>query len=167
MVMGRTRLDIGMVQFDDLVRESLELVRLAAANKGVRLEARIDAFVPAMRGDAARLKQVVSNLLANALKFTPNGGRVTVVLTSAGETLRLEVHDTGEGIPAAFLPHVFDRYRQASTTGPRGLGLGLAIVRHLVELHGGRVTASSAGPGRGSTFVVELPIAPVRSSLSA
>jgi signal transduction histidine kinase len=161
LVSGRMRLAIGDVDFGEVVRDAIDVVRLSADNRGVALTDAIQPDLPLIRGDAGRLKQVVWNLLANAIKFTPAGGHVTVALVSTDAGLRLEVHDTGEGIDPAFLPHVFERYRQAAaaTTSPRSLGLGLAIVRHLVELHGGTVTAYSPGPGRGSTFVVELPLA--------
>src|SRR6185295_3283149 len=114
-----------------------------------------------VEGDPGRLQQVVWNLATNAVKFTPRGGRVEIALEPMGTRARLTVRDTGEGISAAFLPHVFDRFRQADSTSTRrhgGLGLGLAIVRALVERHGGTVTADSAGPGRGAVFTVELPL---------
>jgi signal transduction histidine kinase len=114
-----------------------------------------------MRGDVVRLEQVLVNLLSNAVKFTPDGGRVTVTLQRGVEEARLTVADTGEGIPADFLPHVFERFAQAPRspgTVPGGLGLGLAIVRHLVERHGGKVTAESPGERQGATFTVTLPL---------
>jgi CheY-like chemotaxis protein len=121
-----------------------------------------------VRGDPARLQQVIWNLLSNAVKFTPRGGRVEVRLARVGTQAELRVQDTGRGISAAFLPHLFQRFRQADSTPARehgGLGLGLAIVKQLVELHGGQVRATSAGEDRGATFVVELPLAlPVRTS---
>ena len=112
-------------------------------------------------GDADRLQQVVVNLLSNAIKFTPENGRVDVSIKRAGPNLELAVEDTGEGISPDFLPHVFDRFRQADGATSRrhtGLGLGLAIVRQLVELHGGTVRADSSGPGKGAKFTVRLPI---------
>jgi signal transduction histidine kinase len=139
-------------------------VRLSADNKGVSLTETISPDLPMIRGDAGRLKQVVCNLLANAIKFTPTDGCVDVKLAATDTGLCLEIHDTGDGIDPAFLPHVFERYRQAtSAQRHRGLGLGLAIVRHLVELHGGTVTAASPGLGRGSTFAVEVPLAATAS----
>jgi CheY-like chemotaxis protein len=114
-----------------------------------------------VRGDADRLRQVVENLLTNAVKFTPAGGQITVRLLRS-EGARLIVSDTGKGIEAEFLPHIFERFRQADSTSTRahtGLGLGLAIVHHLVALHGGRVSAESPGAGAGSTFTIELPLA--------
>jgi signal transduction histidine kinase len=117
-----------------------------------------------VEGDAQRLQQIVGNLIANAIKFTPAGGRIEVELLDAGDqTLRIVVRDDGDGIDTDFLPHVFERFRQADASVSRphgGLGLGLAIVRHLVELHGGHVQAESPGPGKGATFVVELPKLP-------
>jgi two-component system CheB/CheR fusion protein len=112
-------------------------------------------------GDPNRLQQVVWNLVSNALKFTPSGGRVTVSVTASGRYATLEVRDTGMGIPAAFLPHVFDKFRQADGSFTRqqgGLGLGLAIARQLTELHGGSIEAHSEGEGSGATFVVRLPL---------
>lgn len=166
---GRMRLTVTDLDFREVVRDAIEAVRLSAENKGVMLTDAIQPELPSIRGDAGRLKQVVWNLLANAIKFTPTGGHVTAALISTEFDLRLEVHDTGVGIDPAFLPHVFERYRQApaSMQLPRSLGLGLAIVRHLVELHGGTVTAHSPGLGRGSTFVVELPLAPVPQAATA
>jgi signal transduction histidine kinase len=161
LLSGRMRLTTTSVAVQEVVRDAIETVRLSAENKGVVLTEAIQPDLPDIKGDAGRLKQVVWNLLANAIKFTPPGGHVTVGLTSNDGGLRLEVSDTGEGIDAVFLPHVFERYRQAAapTSSQRGVGLGLAIVRHLVELHGGTVTAQSAGVGQGSAFVVELPLA--------
>jgi signal transduction histidine kinase len=158
---GRMRLSVDVVDLATVVSGALDTVRLGADNKGVTI-----SFVGAARqpltvtGDPVRLKQVVWNLLANAIKFTPGGGTVTVTLAAFANSIRLEVCDTGEGIDPAFLPHVFERFRQApgSAKHQRSLGLGLAIVRHLVDLHGGTVTAHSDGPGHGSTFVVELPV---------
>jgi len=160
LVSGRMRLTIGVVDLAEVVRDAIEAVRLSADNKNVALMAHIEPGLPSMRGDAGRLKQVVWNLAANAIKFTPKGGEVTVTLASIDRGLRLEVRDSGIGIDAAFLPHVFERFRQATvpSAGQGGVGLGLAIVRHLVELHGGTVSAHSAGLGQGSTFVIELPI---------
>ncbi|PYR03260.1 MAG: hypothetical protein DMG00_26815 [Acidobacteria bacterium] len=160
LVSGRMRLAVGPVDLGDVIRDAIDAVRLSADNKGVILTDSVAQDHPLlMQGDAGRLKQVVWNVLANAIKFTPAGGHVTVVLTATDRGFRLEVSDTGIGIDPDFLPHVFERFRQATNapTPQRGIGLGLAIVRHLVELHGGRITAESAGVGRGSTFVIELP----------
>ena len=159
LVAGRTRLAIGRVDLGDVVRDAIDAVRLTADNKGVALVHDVDANLNIVTGDAGRLKQVVWNLLANAIKFTPTGGRVNIAVTAADRSVRIEVRDTGQGIESEFLPHVFERFRQAGLPAGAhgGLGLGLAIVRHLVELHGGTVTVYSAGLLQGSTFVVSLP----------
>ncbi len=145
-----------------VVREAIETVQLSAAAKAITIESSldIDATVP---GDPDRLRQIAWNLLSNAVKFTPGGGRIQVRLAGAGTGVELQVADTGAGIDPAFLPHVFDQFRQAdqSMTRPHGgLGLGLAVVRHLVELHGGSVRADSAGEGRGAVFSVLMPLSP-------
>ena len=135
-----------------------------AKAKQVCLEQSIESPLPPILGDPIRLQQVASNLLSNAIKFTPSGGRVDVVLRSAGSWVELVVRDTGVGISANFLPHVFDRFKQEQTTTARrggGLGLGMAIVRNLVELHGGTVQVESAGQGQGTTFTVRLPVAAI------
>src|SRR5205823_489233 len=137
-------------------------VRPAAAAKAIRLRTAIDPDVGPATGDADRLQQVVWNLLANAVKFTPAGGNVELRLERAGAAARLSVSDSGAGIEPQFLPHLFERFTQADGSTRRahaGLGLGLAIVRHLVELHGGSVAARSDGKGQGAAFVVELPLA--------
>ena len=132
----------------------------AANAKSVTLEVKIDQSVGLISGDQHRLHQVVTNLLQNAVKFTPDGGRVSVRLDRAAERAVITVTDTGQGISPEFLPYVFDRYRQSTsgTNRKAGLGLGLAISRHIVELHGGTITAESAGEGLGSTFTVVLPM---------
>jgi CheY-like chemotaxis protein len=140
----------------------MEAVEPAALAKAVTLDARIDPGLPAVLGDPDRLQQVFWNLLSNGVKFTPRGGRVTVGLTGRQSEVVLTVTDTGVGIKGEFLPHVFERFRQAESSTNRshgGLGLGLAIVRHLVELHGGSVAVESDGEGRGATFTVRLPVA--------
>jgi signal transduction histidine kinase len=159
LVAGRMRLSISEVNLDDVIQQAVDAVRLSADNKGVVLtRATIDNDRSTIRGDAVRLKQVVWNLLANAIKFTPAGGHVTVSLTDTSHSLRVEVADTGTGIDPEFLPHVFERFRQGKPGGGAGgMGLGLAIVRHLVELHGGTAFAKSAGPGKGAQFVIEVP----------
>jgi len=163
LVAGRMRLAIDVVDLGSVVREAIDAVRLSADNKGVILSSKVQTGAPLMtRGDGVRLKQVVWNLLANGIKFTPRGGEVIVAVTSLGHGVRLEVRDTGEGIDPRFLPYVFDRFRQAAAPArpQRGLGLGLAIARHLVELHGGTISAHSDGPGQGASFVIELPSLP-------
>jgi CheY-like chemotaxis protein/anti-sigma regulatory factor (Ser/Thr protein kinase) len=129
------------------------------------LQAVVEPTVAPISGDAARLQQVIWNLLSNAIKFTPRGGRVEVTVEETASRARITVADNGKGIDPAFLPFVFERFRQADSSSTRaegGLGLGLAIVRHLVELHGGTVEAESAGPGRGTTIRVNLPVSAVR-----
>jgi signal transduction histidine kinase/ActR/RegA family two-component response regulator len=158
---GKLRLDVRPVEMIDVIGAAVEIVRPAADAKGVALETVLDSGSGLVSGDADRLQQVVWNLLSNAVKFTPRGGRVQVRLERVTSHSELTVSDTGEGISKEFLPFVFDRFSQADSTSSRkhgGLGLGLGIVRHLVELHGGTVQAFSSGLGEGSTFVVRLPL---------
>jgi len=161
IITGGLRLDLRPVDLGSVIGAALDAVRPAAEAKKVLLRPRLAASARLIRADAQRLQQVVWNLLANAVKFTPAGGTVGVELLEAGPRgIHLIVRDDGAGIDPGFLPHVFERFRQADGTVSRqhgGLGLGLAIVRHLVELHGGTVQAASAGPGKGATFTVELP----------
>jgi signal transduction histidine kinase len=164
LVSGRMRLAIACVDLRGVVQAAIDAVQLSADNKGVDLTYDGRSAVPLLtNGDGPRLKQVVWNLLANAIKFTSRGGSVTIAMTSDDQHVRIDVQDTGDGIDPTLLPHVFERFRQGSitTAGQQGVGLGLAIVRHLAELHGGTVTAHSDGLGHGSTFVVELPRADV------
>jgi CheY-like chemotaxis protein len=145
------------------VEVAVEAVRPAAEAKSISVETKLDTMAGAVSGDPSRLQQVVWNLLANAVKFTPRGGSARVLLERVDSHLQLTVSDTGQGIKPDFLPYVFDRFRQADGSTTRlhgGLGLGLAIVRHLVELHGGTVQAESAGEGEGATFTVRLPLLP-------
>jgi signal transduction histidine kinase/ActR/RegA family two-component response regulator len=147
------------------VEAAVDVVRTAAEAKHIALSVSVPPTPPLVRGDPDRLQQVVWNLLSNAVKFTPPGGRVEVALEEAGNDVRIRVGDTGIGIPAHFLPHVFDRFRQADGSLTRehgGLGLGLAIVKELTELHGGSVAVTSDGAGHGATFMVTLPRAAVR-----
>ncbi len=162
VITGKLRLNIGQVDAASVVNEAIDSVQLAADTKGIKLEVRLDPSARHVAGDASRLQQVVWNLLSNAIKFTPAGGRVEVRMERAGSDAQIRVSDTGCGIAPDFLPFIFDRFRQADGSTMRchgGLGLGLAIVRHLVELHGGTVHASSEGEGRGSTFTIRLPLA--------
>jgi signal transduction histidine kinase/ActR/RegA family two-component response regulator len=162
IISGKLLLDTRAVELDAVVSDSIDVVRPAANAKGIRLTYECEPGAKTVSGDSARLQQVAWNLLSNAVKFTPEGGEVTVRLARDGARVRLAVSDTGKGIAAEFLPHVFDRFRQADSATTRaygGLGLGLAIVRHLAELHGGTVQAESAGEGRGSTFSVTFPLA--------
>jgi len=161
IISGKVRLDIKPVQLADVLRASLDTVLPSALAKGVRLESVLQADVPPIPGDFGRLQQVVWNLLSNAIKFTPRGGRVQIILELAGSSLRIWVSDTGEGIGPDFLPHVFERFRQADGSSSRqhgGLGLGLSIVKTLCEMHGGRVSAHSGGKGEGATFEILLPV---------
>ncbi|HYY98551.1 MAG TPA: PAS domain S-box protein, partial [Pyrinomonadaceae bacterium] len=164
IVTGKLRLDVRQVEPASFIDAAVESVRPAAEAKGVRLSKALDTGPVVLSGDPARLQQVVWNLLTNAVKFTPRGGRVELRLAREGSQFEITVSDTGAGISPEFLPYVFDRFRQADSSTTRrhgGLGLGLAIVRHLVELHGGTVRAESEGEGRGSSFTVTLPVAPV------
>jgi signal transduction histidine kinase/ActR/RegA family two-component response regulator len=157
---GKLRLDVRMVPIDDVVRNAMDTVGPAAEAKGIRIESVIDRSVGRIPGDPERLQQIVWNLLSNAVKFTASGGRVTLTVTQMDAEVEIAVRDTGIGIGAEFLPHVFERFRQqdgGTTRRYGGLGLGLAIVRNLVELHGGSVSAHSDGEGRGSVFTVRLP----------
>jgi len=160
IISGKLRMDVQRVELVNIIDAAIESVRPAAEAKGLRLIKVLDPATGPVMGDPNRLQQVVWNLLANAVKFTPKGGRVQARLTQSHAHVEIEVSDTGQGIPLEFLPHVFERFRQADASTTRrhtGLGLGLAIVRHLVELHGGSVIVLSAGEGRGSSFTVSLP----------
>jgi signal transduction histidine kinase/CheY-like chemotaxis protein len=157
---GRLRLEPVPLELGCVVEAALDAVRPTALARGLTLEVRVDADGVPLFGDPDRLQQVVWNLLSNAIKFTPPQGRVTVSARTRDEGAELVVRDDGEGIPLDFLPFLFQRFQQADASVSRrhgGLGLGLSIVRHLVELHGGTVTATSDGPGRGATFIVLLP----------
>jgi chemotaxis methyl-accepting protein methylase/signal transduction histidine kinase/chemotaxis response regulator CheB len=160
IVAGKLKVELRPVDLCGVVRAALEGVSGAAQKKSIRLEVVLDESVGSVAGDPARLQQVVSNLLTNAIKFTPERGRVAVTVDTANGRARIKVSDTGAGIEPAFLPYVFDRFTQADTSNTRvygGLGLGLAIVRHLVEQHGGTIQADSPGTGEGATFSVSLP----------
>jgi PAS domain S-box-containing protein len=159
---GKLQLKLERLNAADLAQAACESFRAAAKAKNIELDCRIDLPDLTVLADAERLRQVLSNLLSNAVKFTPDGGSVVAHVRRNGPTVEFEVRDTGAGIDAVFLPHVFDPFRQAPS-GARlplqGVGIGLTIVKRLVELHGGRVTARSDGPGKGASFLVELPIA--------
>jgi PAS domain S-box-containing protein len=164
IITGKLRLDMRAVNPNSFIDSAVEAVRPGAESKGVRIQKILDTGVTSVAGDPVRLQQVVWNLLSNAVKFTPRGGLVQLRLSRVNSHVEVAVSDTGQGISSEFLPHVFDRFRQADQRITRqhgGLGLGLSIVRHLVELHGGGVRAESEGEGRGSTFTVTLPVAPV------
>ena len=160
IVRGRLKLDVREADLGAAVEAAAETVRPAANAKGIELSIDLEPGAGSVRGDPARLQQVVWNLLANAIKFTPAGGRVDVRLRRLPDLVRLEVRDDGAGIDPDFLPHVFERFRQGDSSPTRahgGLGIGLAIVRHLVEAHGGSVSAASAGRNQGATLTVDLP----------
>ncbi len=164
IITGKLRIDVRPVDPNSFIESAIEAVRPAAEAKGVRVQRIMDTGVVSVTGDPARLQQVVWNLLSNAIKFTPKGGRVQIRMERVNSHVEITVSDTGIGIAPEFLPHVFDRFRQADQRTTRqqgGMGLGLAIVRHLVELHGGTVRAESPGEGQGATFTVLLPVAPV------
>jgi PAS domain S-box-containing protein len=161
---GRLRLNVRPVELADVVTEAITTVQLAADAKGVQLVTEVDPAVTPVAGDAERLQQVLWNLLINAVKFSTRGGRVVVAVRPAGAGVAVSVKDSGIGIDREFLPYVFDRFRQADSRTTRehgGVGLGLAIARHIVELHGGTIFVSSEGVGKGAEFTITLPsIAP-------
>lgn len=161
IITGKLRLNVRPVDLAPVISAAIDALSFAAESKGVVLQTDLDPSAGPILGDPDRLQQIVWNLVSNAVKFTPRGGRIQVSLQSREANIEIVVNDTGAGINPQFLPHVFERFRQADGTTTRihgGLGLGLAIVRHLVELHGGTVVASSAGEGQGSTFTVTIPM---------
>ncbi len=164
IITGKIRLDFSSVELQPIVESAIETVKSAAEAKNIRLEFYVASGINRVQADASRLQQVLWNLLSNAVKFTPKGGQVEVRLEVQNSRVQICVSDSGQGISPDFLPYVFERFRQEDGTTTRtygGLGLGLAIVRHLVELHGGTVQAESEGMGKGSTFMVNLPISSV------
>jgi PAS domain S-box-containing protein len=166
IISGKFRLEVGPVDLRAVITNIIETLRPAATAKQIDIDVALD-LTPLVQGDVNRLQQVVWNLLSNAIKFVPRGGHIAVRLTQADHAARIIVSDDGPGIDPAFLPHVFERFRQADSGSARahsGLGLGLAIVRHLAELHGGSATVESDGNGRGAKFTVELPIEASRQS---
>ena len=161
IITGNLHLELRPIDLSPVVEAARDAVRPTAEAKGIKMRTTLAPTQCSIKGDSNRLRQVVWNLLLNAIKFTPRGGSVSTDLHCNDASVILTVSDTGEGIDADFLPHVFDRFRQAEGSISRrqgGLGLGLAVVRHLVELHGGSVSASSEGKGKGATFTVELPL---------
>jgi PAS domain S-box-containing protein len=161
IISGNLRLDIKPIALTSVVKAAMDSVQLAAEAKKIQLQIIIDPTADNVKGDAARLQQVIWNLLSNSIKFTPNLGRVTVKIERTGSMAQIKVTDTGDGINSDFLPFVFDRFKQADGSMTRkhsGLGLGLAIARHMVEMHGGTIEAQSEGEGLGSTFKVSLPL---------
>jgi signal transduction histidine kinase/CHASE1-domain containing sensor protein/ActR/RegA family two-component response regulator len=161
IITGNLYLDLQPLEVVPVVENAINVVRPTADAKGIRIEKYFDSTPAMISGDANRLQQVIWNLLSNAVKFTDSGGRVCVKVSRAGGAVETSVSDTGRGISKEFLPYVFDRFRQFDSTTTRqhgGLGLGLAIARHLVEIHGGMISAESAGEGRGSTLTIRLPL---------
>lgn len=160
IIRGNLRITTEPFEIIPAIKAAVDVVRPAAQAKKIHIEAILDAQIGVIQGDSGRFQQIIWNLLSNAIKFTPEGGRVSIRLAEATDHINIQVSDTGKGISAEFLPHVFDYFRQADNSITRnygGLGLGLAIVRHLVELHGGTVRADSEGVGKGATFTVILP----------
>ena len=166
IISGKIRLDLKPTHLPTVVANAIETVQLAATAKGIRIESMLDPLLGVeTTGDPERLQQVVWNLLSNAVKFTGKGGKVQVVLQRVESHIELSVADSGQGISPSLLPHIFDRFSQGETSMDRrhgGLGLGLSIAKTFVELHGGTVHAESAGDGRGSTFVICLPLRVVK-----
>ena len=157
---GKVRLDVQAVQPAGFVEAAIETVRPAADAKSIALVTMVDPDVGTIMGDPGRLQQVVWNLLSNAIKFTPKDGRIETTVRCEADHVEIRVTDTGIGIKPEFLAHLFERFRQADASTTRkygGLGLGLSIVKNLVELHGGSVHAQSEGEDRGATFIVQLP----------
>ncbi len=165
IIAGKLRVDLAPVELRPVVEAVVEMFHARAAERKIAIETSIEEKPLSVFGDETRLHQVIWNLLSNAIKFTPEGGRVDVALHCSESKAILRVSDTGQGISPEFLPYVFERFRQFDNTTVRqqaGLGLGLAIVRHLVTLHGGQVSVESAGIGSGTTFTITLPLLAVR-----
>ena len=160
IISGKLRLDVRTIELPAIIEAAVDAVRPAAEAKGIQLQSLIDPLAGPISGDADRLQQIIWNLLTNAIKFTPKGGRVQVKLERIDSHVEIRVTDSGIGISPEFLPYVFDRFRQADAATTRmhgGLGLGLSIVRQLTELHGGTVRVESEGEGKGATFIISLP----------
>jgi PAS domain S-box-containing protein len=167
IISGNVRLDLQRVELSEIINAAMESAKPTAETKGVRLEKVIDRLVGSIIGDPARLQQVLWNLLTNAIKFTPKGGKVRVFAKVMRSNVEISIADSGEGISPGFLPHLFERFSQADGSAKRkhhGLGLGLSIVKNLVEMHGGTVRANSRGNGQGATFIVQLPLQALESS---
>ncbi|HMZ18077.1 MAG TPA: ATP-binding protein, partial [Blastocatellia bacterium] len=166
IITGKLQMEMRSLDAATGARAALKTVTPAAQAKGIRLVSEFEPDAGFISGDADRLQQIIWNLLSNAIKFTPRGGTVELRLTREQSQVAISIRDTGQGIEPDFLPHVFDRFRQADSSSVRkhgGLGLGLAIVRHLVEMHGGTITAHSDGPGCGAAFTVRLPVMPLQA----
>jgi len=170
LISGTVTLDVGPVDIAALLQTTMQSLRPAADAKGVQLLAAVQSNVGEIAADGRRLQQVLWNLVHNAVKFSKTGGRVEIHVERDGHGLQLTVRDNGQGISPSFLPHVFERFRQqdaSSTRSATGLGLGLSIAKHLVELHGGAIAARSAGDGEGAAFIVTLPVAIVEAGVAA
>jgi PAS domain S-box-containing protein len=157
---GKMRFDVEPCDLGAVMRSAVDSLRPALDAKGIELSQHVEAGSVVVKGDPNRLQQVFWNLLSNAVKFTPPGGRIDIAITRQGTTVRAAVRDSGRGIAPNLLPHIFERFNQGDNSTTRdvgGLGLGLALVRHFVEMHGGSVWAESDGPGKGATFTVDLP----------
>ncbi|HXC60854.1 MAG TPA: ATP-binding protein [Steroidobacteraceae bacterium] len=166
IISGKTVLEVQSLELHQVTQAALDTVKQTAEARNIRITAMLDSTIGFVRGDPNRLQQALWNLLTNAIKFTPAGGRVHVVLERVNSHVEISIEDTGIGIPADFLPFVFDRFRQADASTTRnfgGLGLGLSIVKNLIELHGGQVRVKSRGENQGSTFIVSLPVSHVHS----
>jgi len=166
IISGKIHLDVQSLHLGEVIEAAVATVRQSANARSIRINTILDSSIGLVRGDPARLQQVLWNLLSNAVKFTPTGGRISVALERVNSHLEIVVEDSGVGIPPELLPHIFDRFRQGDSTTTRqhgGLGLGLSIVKSLVEQHGGSVRVKSPGPNQGSTFIVALPVAHVRA----
>jgi PAS domain S-box-containing protein len=170
IISGKIHLDVQSLHLIEVIETAVATVRQSADAKGIRISQLLDSSIGLVRGDANRLQQVLWNLLSNAVKFTPSGGRISVVLERVNSHLEIVIEDNGAGITPELLPHIFDRFWQADSSISRqhgGLGLGLSIVKSLVELHGGSVRVKSPGTGLGSTFIVALPVSHVRPDEAA
>ncbi|HEY8560931.1 MAG TPA: ATP-binding protein [Pyrinomonadaceae bacterium] len=170
IITGKLTLNLKPVELIPIVEEAIEVVLPSIEAKNIRLNVFFDSEIKQIKGDRDRLKQVFWNILSNAVKFTPAGGAIDVSAFVNGEQVEIEIRDSGAGIDPAFLPHIFERFSQADNSYTRrvgGLGLGLAIVRHLVEMHGGSVDVTSGGAGRGSAFTVKLPVFKARHPVAA
>ncbi|HKO62350.1 MAG TPA: PAS domain-containing sensor histidine kinase, partial [Pyrinomonadaceae bacterium] len=170
IISGKIRLDVGSVDPAAVTEAAINVVRPAVDAKGIKLQVILDPRTGPVSGDPERLQQVLWNLLSNAVKFTPKGGHIQVRLARVNSNVEITVSDTGEGISAEFLPYVFERFSQADNTTTRmhrGLGLGMAITKHIVELHGGTIHVISPGVGQGSSFILKLPIRVVHDTTRA
>jgi len=160
LIHGELKLDVGPLDLRNIARASADTLRAASAAKNLTVTVRLDPKHVPVTGDEKRLQQVAWHLLSNAIKFTPPGGYVTVEVSRLGRRARMRVSDSGDGIDATVLPHVFESFRRGAPIGPPGLGVGLSIVRHLVELHGGTVDVESPGSARGTVVTMLLPLDP-------